>query len=182
MTEIPLIYNDTMRLNNRKFHRQYFTVLLCAMVLIAASGCGKEIKSRDRTLLLENTVNSYARLIRWGEWREAAKHIRPRPANELEVELDELAAEVKETPEEEVELLPSDIQVSNYQSHGINSNNELTEALVIATIDYYRKDSVSIRQLEYRQDWWYDEQSKRWYMDGRLPFFCTRIRERRRLC
>ena len=153
-------------------HRRYLTALFCALLLITG-GCVKKAKARDRTLLLENTVNSYSQAIRWNEWRIAAKHIRLRPELTETLSPQELAKGL---------VLPEGIRVSNYQMHGINADNELTSAGVVATISYYREDSVSVRQLQYTQDWWYDPEARTWFMSGRLPKFCTRERQRNNEC
>jgi hypothetical protein len=51
------------------------------------------------------------------------------------------------------------------------SPRDPNRAVVRARIEYYREDSPTVRELTDEQHWWYDEEARRWYLDGALPDF-----------
>lgn len=102
--------------------------------------------------LRDQSVN-YGRMIRWAQFDKAAGYIRAQDGSSVSVDAASLA----------------EIRVTSYKIEHSEFSPDRTEAIVDASIDYYDQRRNVINTIKDRQRWWYDEASKRWYLDGRLP-------------
>jgi hypothetical protein len=130
--------------------------LLAALLLTALAGCGSmPLGKSDRGIVLEAALNNYRKLIRWGYYDEAAKYLRSNDGQPITADLKRAAR----------------YRVTSYSVSNQLVADDGKEARVIAAIEYYELDSGVIRVLHDAQMWWYDAESKRWYLASPLPNF-----------
>jgi len=138
------------------------TFLLALLIVVCATACGSA-GMKSRVSSLDDTMRQYSKLVRWAEYEAAAKHIVFRD-REPEV-LDNAALR--------------DIRVTKYSEIDRTINEEATEATIRVRIEFYDEDSAVIRTISDTQTWWYDEESKRWFLDDELPDFSQALRRKR---
>lgn len=130
------------------------TVLTLGLVACLMMGCASLMDSKKYELL-DAREKQFAKAIRWGAYDMAASFIRPR---EGEPELDDLADY-------------ESIRVTSYEEFGGSMNSEKTESIHVVVFHFYHRESGSVHKVRHTQLWWYDEESKGWYLDGGLPDF-----------
>lgn len=120
------------------------------------------MQARDRQVRLQDTVRSYAAAVRWGDFDTAAEFIRSRNTTPTPVDREFLKG----------------IRVTAYDiKRGLLSADD-REAVFQVTFNYYHTDSATVHTLIDRQSWWYEEEAKRWLLDGSLPDFQSHIERR----
>jgi hypothetical protein len=128
--------------------------LALALGLAACSGMRRQDEAQD----LEFTLLRYARLMRWGQYAEAAALHRRPPAGE---------ATVEEPPS-------SEWRVSSFD-FGMAQPADLTQAgapqtyIVPAVMSYYADTSNVVRKTEYLQHWWREPVSGQWFLEDPFP-------------
>ena len=130
------------------------SVVALLTTMLTACG-GLPLGKADRATVFDAAINNYRKLIRWGYYDEAAKYLRT-PAGKP------FAADLKNAARYRV----TDYTVSNQFLA-----DDGKQARVIASIDYYELDSGVIRSMHDAQNWWYDAEGKRWYLQTPLPQF-----------
>lgn len=139
----------------RASHRFGQIGLLGLVVLATAivTGCAS-LSARDRADRLEQAMRAYDKAIRWGEFAAAESVVRPR------------------TPPENP-VTPADldgIRVTSFkyvlQQPAPDAPEEVN---AVAAIDAYRVNSGVVFSVTQRQRWYFDEESKSWFLDGTLP-------------
>ncbi|MGE0384450.1 MAG: hypothetical protein AB7Q97_06930 [Gammaproteobacteria bacterium] len=123
-------------------------------LLVAVAGCVSGGGAR-RATLLDATLTRYAKMIRWGEFEEAARMIRFRDREPVTFDMHSLRG----------------IRVTAYDTieNGVNATHD--EARILARISYYDAGSGVVHTFEDAQTWWYEEASGLWWLDGVLPDF-----------
>lgn len=115
------------------------------------------MQAADRASSLELSLLRYARLMRWGQFAEALTYHR------------EVAG-----PQISAPLPSSDIRVSGFEP-GQAVPGSATEAggpvifAVPVTLSYYSDTSAVVQKSEYLQHWWYEEESKHWFLTDPFP-------------
>lgn len=132
-------------------------VLLIACLVAAAGGCARVTNER-RAESLEAALQRYAKMLRWGEYEEAAKLIRFREREPVAVDYEALRQ----------------VRVTGYEVVERVVTPELNEARVLVRVSYTPLDSGVVRTLDDNQLWYYDEEQKFWFLDDDLPVFDTR--------
>ncbi len=134
-----------------KFAPTHALCLLLPALLLSA--CANISKS-ERMDGLNNTLKSYKRDIRWGEF-DTAWAFHRWETNER-----------KEPPEKLKDLRVTDYKVVN--THMSADNLSYTQTVHIS---YHLADSPRVRKLIDRQKWEYDEEAKRWWLVSDMPQF-----------
>ena len=129
-------------------------VLACVLALTACGGM-PSVKREARSNKFEAAVKTYAKLVRWGYYDEAAKYLRARDGSTIDADL----------------AMASRFRVSAYKPLSSIVADSNDEGRVVAMIDYYEIDSGVIRTLRDEQLWWYDTEVKRWFLGSPLPNF-----------
>lgn len=129
----------------------------CAAVLVVLSGCGSlpSIGGEKRALSLDASVETYRKVIRWGYYEEAAKYLRTRDGSGADPDLARAAR----------------YRVTRYEVGDRLIADTGEEARVIAHIEYYEIDSGVINSMRDDQYWWYDAETRRWFLGSGLPPF-----------
>ncbi|MFT5450142.1 MAG: hypothetical protein ACI9DC_005345 [Gammaproteobacteria bacterium] len=128
--------------------------LLVVLLAVALNGCAT-LENQSRTTQLGHRAKLFVKAIRWGEFQVAADMLRRRDG-EL-VGIDANAFEGIRVTSENYALAASDPGA--------------IEAGMTAEFEYTRGQSVSLKKLRYSALWWYESESKRWFIDGILPAF-----------
>lgn len=112
---------------------------------------------------LDTSLNSYLKLIRWGNFGGAAQYIRHRE---------------KGTPAPRAREDLEGVRVTFYEIVSQGSSDDQREALVAVALGFYHVDSGIVHRFHDRQVWWFDEAAKRWFLEGDLPDFAAAMRAR----
>ena len=124
-------------------------------LVLALTGCAS-VGSKQRLESLDQSLITYGKALRWGDYEEAALYRLPRDGRPVRsVNRDDFKG----------------IRVSSYQIFEQRFNRAQTEARVTMSISYYREDTGTARTITDQQTWWYEPSQKRWFLDGDLPEF-----------
>lgn len=131
-------------------------VLVWGVIASLLSGC-EGMGAQKRANTLEQTLNEYRILMRWGQFEEAARYIRFRPGH----------GELKQ-----LDLKPlKQIRLASYDVVEQIVDTEQPVANIKVVMTYYHEESNVLHTLRQAQHWWYDEQNKRWYLEAEFPDF-----------
>lgn len=100
-------------------------------------------------------TKDYGKLLRWGQYSDAAR-MRRSPMGALE------AVDVGSLKE---------IRVTSYRITGSELSSSPEKGIVHASIDFYHERENRLRTIHDQQLWWYDTERESWYLDGDLPAF-----------
>ena len=129
-------------------------VLLVVFLAVALNGCAT-IENQTRSTQLGHRAKLFVKAVRWGEFQVAADMLRRRDGERTS--LDPKAYEGIRVTSETYALAASDPGA--------------TEASMSAEFEYTRGQSVSLKKLRYDALWWFEPESKQWFIDGSLPEF-----------
>lgn len=124
----------------------------CLVVLTALSACATPGSKRD---LLETTLQSYAAVIRWGNFEDAVSFVDP--------------ATQQAHPLTALDLQRySQVRVSGYNEQPMRpaGDNEVRQTVEITLSN---NNTQTVRSIIDRQVWRYDEKAKRWWLMTGLP-------------
>ena len=138
--------------------------MLVAVALV--SGCGG-MKTKQRVSSLDETLNAYRILLRWGQYEDALRYIRfrePKPEDELpKLDLDALKP----------------VKLASYDVVRKVMTPEEDKADIEVAITYYHEESNVLHSMRQTQHWWFDEESERWFLDGEFPDLIGNLRKDR---
>jgi hypothetical protein len=112
-------------------------------------------KEEKRTNKLQETTQAYMSSLRWGYYDLASQMIANRESTPEPIDFDFLKR----------------IRVTSYSTLSQFSNAELNSVQYVVQISYYHTDYGRVRSITDHQNWRYDEDAKRWFLDGNLPDF-----------
>jgi hypothetical protein len=130
-------------------------VIVMGMLGLLLGGCGN-LQGQKRVNSLTDTLNSFRILMRWGQYEDAMAYIRYRPGR------------IEERKEIDLEELKQ-VRLASYDMLEQIMTPEETEADVKVVMTYYHEESNVLHSLSQRQLWWYDEEKKRWFLEGEFP-------------
>ncbi len=127
------------------------TLVLCLLLM---DGCSS-MKERDRIQAFQDNIKAYGKLIRWGDYEGAATYLRGPDEPSTSVDTNHL----------------KEIRVTSYKMTGSEVLKDGTKAIVYVNIDFYNERQNQLKSIKDVQNWWYEEDVQRWYLDGDLPDF-----------
>jgi hypothetical protein len=127
------------------------------VAVLVLAGCGS-MQTNQRASSLDETLNAYRILLRWAQYEDAMTYIRFRPGREPDAE--------PEAPDFEA---LKQVRLASYDIAEKVLLEDKNEANVRVMMSYYASDSNVLHSLRQMQTWWYDEEKKRWYLEGTLP-------------
>jgi len=145
----------------QRFLEKSLVLIVTAMCLsvMSISGCGR-IEARGQADKLDRTVTDYVSSLRWSYYREAVSYHVTRDGKYPEVDIEEI---------EKIEVtnfnILSQTIIPSLEEGGIN------EAIIEAEISYYHKDQGTLREMDIKQIWWYNEKFKAWMIESDFPDF-----------
>lgn len=128
----------------------FFLLFLFASLL---SGCAR-MDRREKLSDLQDALQSYAAALRWERYSDAYEYIQARDGSKPALDTEGFDG-YRVT---DIDIIRSDL------------NLEETEAKTYVAIHYYKDTSGTVREIKEAQDWWYDADRKRWFLDGDLPY------------
>ncbi len=130
--------------------------LLIVAVLAASllSGC-QTLGERKQSTALEDTLQLYAGIIRWGALRKAYSF---RDPSSMEM-LDDIPSGLE------------NIRVTSYEVIQGPIMSDETTAIQTVLIEYLYKDIQVIRNLQDKQVWHYNKEEESWMLASKVPQF-----------
>ena len=130
-----------------------------AVALMLASGCGgaSKVMPKERAVALQQSAETYRKLIRWSDFAAASQYCRARNG----------------------EVTPFDaaryrgFKVSTYDVGDAELGADHVEATFNAALTFYSTDTGRAGALRDVQRWWFDATSQRWYLESSLPDFAA---------
>ena len=123
--------------------------------LLALGACANTQKMRSKSVVLDETLHTYAATIRWGDVAQAQAFIEPK-----------LLAEHP----------PSTLELERFKQVRVAGYNEQppvpvgdNEVRQVVQIDLINVNTQVSRSIVDRQVWKYDEAAKRWWLTSGLP-------------
>lgn len=129
---------------------------ICLVLLIW--GCsGLQLQTdREKMNLYDKTSKAYDLAVRWGEWEDALSFLKRSDQDDALSDLEDYR-QVRVTA----------VKVKNT----IIDKQSLSIAQRVVDIQYYRMSNVTVKNLQDRQVWEYNEEEDRWYLISGLPVF-----------
>jgi len=109
--------------------------------------------SPDAMVVLDNSINSYERAIRWGEFSRAKSFHKSAPM-------------LSDLERRRLKFY----RVTDYQTLQNDTPNE-HNAFMYVEIKYYKNDRPVIKSMTVKQHWKRLEKSEVWYLDSPFPDF-----------
>jgi hypothetical protein len=132
-----------------------FPLLIMAILATSLlSGC-QTLGERKQSTALEDTLQLYAGIIRWGALRKAYSFRAP---SSMEM-LDDIPSGLE------------NIRVTSYEVVQGPIMSDETTAIQTVFIEYLYKDIQVIRNLQDRQVWRYNEEEESWALASKVPQF-----------
>jgi len=133
--------------------RHLKTLLLLLVVASLLPACAG-MERRDRISKLEKSIREYGAALRWARYSDAYDFLLARDGSKPELRLDGF----------------DNYRVARMDVIRSDLNPEDTEAMTHVIIRYYKDTSGTIQEMREVQDWWYNEELERWFLDGNLPY------------
>jgi hypothetical protein len=127
-----------------------FKLVLVLSILSSLPSCSL---SPDAMALLEKSVNSYERAVRWGEFTRAKSFHKNEPI-------------LSDLERRRLKFY----RVSGYASRP-QSTPDKYNSFLVAEIKYYRNDRPVIKAIIVKQHWKRDKNSEVWYLESPFPKF-----------
>jgi len=126
--------------------------LYIVLLVLLVVGCVsvKEINRMDK---FEQTTDAYELAIRWSDFDMASIFLKDQHAPEIGPQI-EVLKQFKVTAYTVKRFLPS---------------ADKSQVVLIADVQYFKKNGLIIKNYSHRQLWRYDEDKKNWYLTSGLP-------------
>jgi hypothetical protein len=131
--------------------------VLSLFVLSCVIGCSSVpvVGKQGRATAFGTAVTNYSKMLRWGYFEEATGYLRARDGETVPPDLTQLARH----------------RITSYSVKSQLLADNGREGRVLALIEYYDVDSGVLKSLRDEQLWWFDDETKRWYLSSTLPGF-----------
>ena len=127
-------------------------ITFSSIFITSCSGMVEREKMGD----LQTSIRAYGQAIRWARYKNAHDFHLGKDGFKPKLILEKY----------------NGIQVTAYNIVEEGEINEaLTEADVVAEISYYSEDYATVNKIKHRQHWWFEEETKQWFLDAKLPEF-----------
>jgi hypothetical protein len=131
-------------------------ILLLALCAGCASIVSPGEEKRGRALF--EATDTYRKLIRWGQYEQAAQYLRGKDEEVAGPDLERMQR----------------YRVVGYHQADQIASAEGTEVRAVVLIEYYEIDSGVTKTLRDEQYWWYETTEKRWFLGTPMPVFGRR--------
>ncbi|PCI21632.1 MAG: hypothetical protein COB62_02935 [Piscirickettsiaceae bacterium] len=128
--------------------------LLVILVVVMTSGCA-HLSAEKKFEKLQATQKLFWKSLRWKSYDTAVSVIRFRnPARQLAA-IDDL----------------DKITISNYEETASLPTAEEDVYTIVVLFSYVQNETGRLLQVKHKEIWWYDKESKRWFLDSDMPNF-----------
>jgi hypothetical protein len=116
------------------------------------------IQKRESMTQLEAATNTYRKLMRWGHFDQAAQYLRANGEAPLaKPDLEDMAR----------------FKVTSYTVADQLVADTRTDARVTAYVEFYNIDTGVTNSVRDEQFWWYDKDTRRWYLGSPMLDFAA---------
>ncbi|MBI2993153.1 MAG: hypothetical protein HYY48_03135 [Gammaproteobacteria bacterium] len=129
-------------------------IIICSALVLLLTACGGG-SSTKRLESLEEAINHYAQAMRWGRYDDAEAFHMSRDGQRYQFNLEGLES----------------VRITGYAVRERQLNDNLVEAEVAGEYSYFNTSYGTLRHAPFQQKWWYNTESKRWFVEGGLPEF-----------
>ncbi len=126
-------------------------VLTLAITLVACNGMSTRAKGDG----LMTAMDDYIAALRWGRFDKAKEYHLNKDGKRPEIDTSQL----------------DHIRVTGEKFRKKTVNEALDEATVQVEVEYYNTDYGTLKKLMLNQVWWYQEETKSWYLSSDFPEF-----------
>lgn len=124
-------------------------ILLLTLAACADNAIRKQVED------LDHAIDSYAYALRWMRKNDAvAYHMRPDGSK----------------PAIDTSMLDV-VRVTGFNITEKTLNTEHTGATVSGELNYIHIEYGTLRTINFNQSWWYEPETKKWYLDSEFPQF-----------
>ena len=124
------------------------------ILVVCLSACAST-QTKNKVEGLEESVKNYNIALRWAEYLDAQKYHVSKDGAKQNIDLDYL----------------KNIRITGYTIQSKVLNDDVTEALINTEINYYNVEYGTLKKLMNEQKWWYEPESKRWFVESEFPSF-----------
>ncbi len=122
--------------------------------VICLSACAStQIKNKVEGL--EESIKNYNIALRWSQYLDAQRFHVSKDGARQNIDLEYLEK----------------IRITGYSIHSKVITDEVTEALISTEINYYNDEYGTLKKLMNEQKWWYEPESKGWFIESEFPSF-----------
>lgn len=132
-------------------------MLVTVALLSGACAGASKVMPKERALALQQSAETYRKLVRWGDFAAASQYCRPRRGEPASFD----PARYKHW------------KVSSYEVADAQLGQDHAEASFSAALAFYSTETGRAGVLRDVQRWWYDKATKRWYLESPLPDFAA---------
>jgi hypothetical protein len=127
---------------------KFYIVLLT--LLIAGCASVDQFSKMDK---FEQTSNAYEMAIRWSDYDMASSFLKDQYDPELGDQIENL----------------KQFNVTAYTVKSFVPSEDKSKVLIVANVQYFRKNGLILKNYSHRQIWEYDEDKESWYLTSGLP-------------
>lgn len=128
-----------------------YKILALVMILTACGDSGIRKTVQD----LDFAINDYAYALRWSRSDDAIAYHVNQDGSRPDIDISVMNA----------------IRVTGFTIKQKDLNDDITAATVSGELDYYHNEYGTLRKIDYQQSWWYEPESKKWYLESDFPEF-----------
>ena len=138
---------------NIPLRSSFFLLALCGA--LAACNPVENVRKRERYTQLETVTNTYRKLMRWGHYDQAAQYLKARDGTQQAPDFESM----------------SHYKVSSFSVADQIVADTGEDAKVTAYIEFYNVDTGVTSSVTDIQLWWFDPESKRWFLGTKMVNF-----------
>lgn len=128
-------------------------LILTLVAALPLAGCGA--MERHRLDQLDQAIVRYAQALRWQRYEDAQEYHMTREGERKKIDQEALAH----------------IRISGYTIQEKVMSDDMMQADVDGVLEYFNDSRGTIRKVPMTQAWWFNPESKRWFVNGDLPQF-----------
>ena len=125
-------------------------ILLLSLLLCACAA----VQEKNRAAVLDLHLIRFEKALRWHDHAQVAGYLRRK---------DDVPVEWVPPPEQ--------VRITAYEIQSLNIDPDTSHAVARVAIDYYYSDELKVRSVDYLQQWWYDPERRRWWIENAPPPF-----------
>ena len=126
--------------------------LYIVLILLLVVGCASvsEMKRMDK---FEQTTDAYELAIRWSDFDMASSFLKDQDDPQIGPQIENL----------------KQFKVTAYTVKRFLPSADKSQVLIIADVQYFKKNGLVVKNCSHRQLWQYDKDRQSWYLTSGLP-------------
>ena len=119
-------------------------------LLVAGCASVDRLTKMDK---FEQVSNGYELAIRWSDFDMAGSFVKDKLDPQLGPQIENL----------------KQFNVTDYKVKTFVPSEDKTEVLIVADVQYFKKNGLILKSYSHRQIWEYDQEKETWYLTSGLP-------------